>query len=102
VNWFWHALWICVVVIPVTIMWVACIFDVVLRRHDIVWSKRLGWLALVLLVPVIGALIYAYFVFGRPTDAEYRERAELGDQGALTDSEFEQQRVRSSMSTRIR
>ena len=57
-NWFWHAVWICFVVIPVTILWIFCIFDVLFRRNDLIWWKRLLWFV-VLLVPLIGALIYA-------------------------------------------
>jgi hypothetical protein len=57
VNWFWHALWLCLVVIPVTILWIVCIIDVIFNRGDLVWWKRLAYLGLVL-IPFIGAIIY--------------------------------------------
>lgn len=57
-NSFWHAVWVCLVVIPVTILWVVCMVDVIINRGDLVWWKRLGWL-LLLLVPFFGPIIYA-------------------------------------------
>lgn len=56
-NWLWHALWLCFVVIPVTILWIVCLVDVIFNRRDLVWWKRLAYLALVL-IPFIGAIIY--------------------------------------------
>jgi hypothetical protein len=56
-DWFWHALMICLVVIPVTLLWVSCLVDIVLRSDLAGWHKAL-WVLLVLLVPVFGALIY--------------------------------------------
>ena len=58
-NWFWHALWICLVVIPVTLLWAVCIFDIVVHRRGRQWWQRILWLVLVLFVPLLGALIYA-------------------------------------------
>ena len=57
-NWFWHAIWICLVVIPVTILWCVAVFDVVFRRHDLSAWTRIGILIMVLILPVFGALIY--------------------------------------------
>lgn len=58
-DWFWHVLWICLVVIPVTILWAVCIFDIVVHRRHRQWWQRIAWLALVLFLPLLGALIYA-------------------------------------------
>lgn len=56
-NWLWHALWLCFVIIPVTILWLVCIWDVIVNRRDLSWVKRLGYLLLVL-IPFVGAIIY--------------------------------------------
>ncbi len=85
-NWFWHALWICLVVIPITILWAACVFDIVWRRRELVWWKRLAWLVLVIVVPVIGALIYAAGAFSGDSGMYSR--------GDMADVEYQQQRER--------
>ncbi len=85
-NWFWHALWICLFVIPITILWAACVFDMVWRRRELVWWKRLAWLLLVILVPVIGALIYASVALSGDSGMHPR--------GDMTDVEYQQQRER--------
>ena len=56
-DWFWHALMICLVVIPVTLLWASCLVDIVLRSDLAGWHKAL-WVLLVLVVPLFGALIY--------------------------------------------
>jgi hypothetical protein len=94
-NWFWHALWICLVVIPVAILWGACIFDIVVRRHDMVWWKRVLWLLLVLVLPVLGALIYAAVPMGASTsELDYHELDRLHSQGDLSNADYEQERGR--------
>jgi hypothetical protein len=87
-NWFWHAIWIFFVVIPVSILWIACIFDVVFNRNDLVWWKRLGWFAVVL-VPFIGAIVYSFFtpMFHRDRDHAYDDEDELRARGLLTDTD---------------
>jgi hypothetical protein len=57
VNWFWHALWIALVVIPVTLLWMSTVLDVFLRRDMSGWA-RVGWLVFALALPVFGSLIY--------------------------------------------
>lgn len=59
-EWFWHLLVICVVVIPIAIMWLAVIFEI-FRRGDLRWWQRGAWLVLVLLLPLIGSLIYLFY-----------------------------------------
>jgi hypothetical protein len=56
-NWFWHAVWICLVVIPVTLLWVTCVVDIFLRRDLSGWA-RVGWVLGVLVFPLVGALVY--------------------------------------------
>jgi hypothetical protein len=57
-DWFWHAIWICFIVIPITILWIVTVIDVVFRRHDMSGWARIGILIMVLVLPAIGALIY--------------------------------------------
>lgn len=61
-DWFWHVLLICVVVIPVTIMWLAVIIEIATRR-DLRWWQRVAWILLALAVPLIGALIYLIYTW---------------------------------------
>jgi hypothetical protein len=70
-DWFWHAIWICLVVIPVTVLWVVAIFDVVFRRHDLHAGARIGILIMVLFIPVFGALIYFGFLNRPEVPPEY-------------------------------
>lgn len=76
-NWFWHAVWICLVVIPVTILWIICITDIIFNRNDLVWWKRLGVLLLVL-VPFIGPIAYAFMhpIFHGQREDVYEENGE--------------------------
>jgi hypothetical protein len=68
-DWFWHAIFICLVVIPVTILWIVAIFDIVFRRHDLRAISRIGLLVMVLFLPVIGALLY-FGTMSRPRGSE--------------------------------
>lgn len=99
-NWFWHVLWICLVIIPATILWGYCVFDIVFRRHDMVWWKRVLWLALVLIIPIIGAVFYAAGSFASREETDYGAEGDdvdgLRSQGILTDSEMATQRDRIS------
>jgi type VI protein secretion system component VasK len=56
-DWFWHVLVICLVVIPVTIMWLAIAFELFTRR-DLKWWQRVAWILFILIFPLIGSLIY--------------------------------------------
>jgi hypothetical protein len=100
-NWFWHTVWICFVVIPVAILWGASIFDIVVRRKDLVWWKRVLWLVLVLVIPVIGALIYIAVAAGgtTSTDLDIHELERLHSQGDLSNADYERQLGRMDSST---
>jgi len=56
-EWFWHVLLICLVVIPAAIMWLAVIFEL-FRRGDLKWWQRLAWFLLVIAFPLIGSIIF--------------------------------------------
>ena len=108
-EWFWHVLLICVVVIPVTIMWLAVIIEIATRR-DLRWWQRVAWILLALVLPLIGSLIYLIYTWatagrrapgpalprfgGQSSDAPDPE-ADLSSldrlrrSGVLTEAEFE-------------
>jgi hypothetical protein len=56
-NWFWHAMWIGLVLIPVSILWLGCIFDI-FYRDDMHPARQILWLMAILILPVLGALAY--------------------------------------------
>jgi Phospholipase_D-nuclease N-terminal/Short C-terminal domain len=111
-NWFWHALWIALVVIPVTILWISCVIDLFMRRDLSGWAK-LAWLVGILVVPLFGALAYLLF---RPSVAMFggegvvagtdvypgggstaEELAKLDDlrgRGVINEQEFASQKAR--------
>jgi hypothetical protein len=88
-DWFWHALMICLVVIPVTVLWASCLIDIVLRSDLAGWHKAL-WVLFVLLVPLFGALVY---LIARPalppgwvTDGKAARAASLAPARSTTDA----------------
>jgi len=56
-DWFWHVLWVCLVVIPIALLWIAVVVEL-FRRHDLSGWMKLLWLLFVLVFPVIGAVTY--------------------------------------------
>ena len=100
-QWFWHAIWIALVVIPVTILWLGCVLDL-FRRHDLSVVAQVLWLVGVLVLPVLGALIYliarprAAGAFGELSPAPSNSLTEqlsdldrLHSTGAIDDREFQ-------------
>ena len=73
---FLQVLGACLIVVPLALLWGAAIFDII-RTHRSGWSVA-GWLLLVCILPIIGAL--AYFAM-RPThddpEATYMARQDL-------------------------
>jgi hypothetical protein len=92
VNWFWHALWICFVVIPATILWLVCVFDIVFRQRRMAVWKRIVWLIVVLVIPIIGALIYIS-VYARGLEEGFRNLERPHSQEPVTGDEYEAQRA---------
>jgi hypothetical protein len=100
VSWFWHALWIAIVVIPVTILWISCVFDI-FNRRDLGAGARVLWLLGILVLPVFGSLLYLitrphYVVdvtdraLGRTTlGQELSELDRLRTSGAISEHEFQ-------------
>lgn len=56
-NWFWHALWIAFVIIPVTLLWVFCLVDTFMR-HDLSGWGKAAWVLGILIFPWLGAIVY--------------------------------------------
>jgi hypothetical protein len=56
-DWFWHALLVCFVIIPATLLWIAIIIELI-RRRDLSTWRRIGWLLGILIFPIIGSLTY--------------------------------------------
>ncbi|HZC53600.1 MAG TPA: PLDc N-terminal domain-containing protein [Mycobacterium sp.] len=105
-DWFWHALIICVVVIPVTIMWFGIAVEI-LRRRDLNGWQRVGWLVTIFVLPVLGSVVYLILTWRRaglkqgdtelpvatPANPSTVDDLTALDRqrrsGALTDAEFE-------------
>jgi hypothetical protein len=62
VDWFWHVLLVCLVVIPVAIMWFAIAYELFTRR-DLRWWQRGGWLVAILVFPILGSLVYLAYTW---------------------------------------
>jgi hypothetical protein len=109
----WEVLWVILIVIPVTLSWVAAIFDLLGRRRDLPWWAVGLWLLFILILPVLGMLIY---FITRPTlpeeqaavqaavnraradqTASYagalKDLSDLRERGVITDEEFNTRRA---------
>ncbi len=60
----WEVMWVILIIIPITICWVAAVMDLLVRRRDLKWWSVALWLIFVLVLPVFGMLIY---FIARPT-----------------------------------
>ncbi|MDI7275032.1 MAG: PLDc N-terminal domain-containing protein [Anaerolineae bacterium] len=56
-NTFWNVFWILFFWIPVVLLWVSALVDIV-RRADLSGWATAGWLLVIFIIPIIGALIY--------------------------------------------
>jgi hypothetical protein len=59
-SWFWSLLWLLLIVVPVTLLWVAAIFDI-FRRVDMGGVLKAIWLVIVIVIPFLGAVLYFLF-----------------------------------------
>ena len=112
-TWFWHALWIAFVIIPLTLLWAFCLVDVFVRRDLSGWA-RFAWVFTVLVLPLFGPLAYLVtrpqriddVIDLRPTDGRTTEAPDvmiadevlkldrLRANGVITDQEFAVQKAR--------
>jgi len=112
-DWY-EVLWILLITIPLTLIWVYAIIDL-FRRDDLSNVATALWLVAIVLFPVIGTLAYLIF---RPPAATPEERmlaeiatredvsrrlsrpeqlevlSRLHDQGKLTNEEFQREKQR--------
>ncbi|MDR7255045.1 hypothetical protein J2X46_004047 [Nocardioides sp. BE266] len=105
-NWFWHAVWIAIVVIPVTLLWISALFHIIVNSSLPGWSRAL-WVIVIFLLPILGALVYlvvngnhavvtadgqtsSQAAPGRSADlpAQLQHLADLHRAGDLSDAEF--------------
>jgi Phospholipase_D-nuclease N-terminal len=61
------AVWIFILV-PLAIVWAAGVYDIV-RSHRSGWTT-VGWLLVVILVPVVGSIVY--WTLRKPTEKDIR------------------------------
>jgi hypothetical protein len=106
-------LWVILIVIPITICWIAAIMDLLVRRRDLKWFAVALWLIFILVLPVFGMLIY---FIARPTlpaeqaameaathqaraqqTASYasalKDLSDLRERGVITTEEFDARRA---------
>jgi len=83
-DWFWHMLLICLVVIPVTIMWLAVAFELITRKNLKGW-QRVAWIVVILILPIIGSLIYLGYTWmtaGRRAPGRATALPRFGSEGS--------------------
>jgi hypothetical protein len=77
VSEFMRTLFIILIATPFILLWGAALFDLI-RSHHSGWAI-VGWMLLILVIPIIGPMIY--FAFRRPSqsevDQDYLARREL-------------------------
>jgi hypothetical protein len=95
------------VLIPLVVLWMAALFHIVVRRHDLSVPRKAIWSGLVILVPYLGVLLYAALRPPRPptpTGGEDPTAASTAieqlaglvdahDAGSITDQEFSQRKA---------
>jgi hypothetical protein len=107
---FWNAFFLCLIYLPLVLLWGFALFDV-FDRADVTGGRKALWVAVIILLPFFGTLIY---LIARHPGASRSDRraldradrdlaaryapsssaeqlsllAELHDRGKLTDAEF--------------
>ena len=93
-DWFWHVVWLCMIIIPIAIIWAYAVFDLVWRRHDMRWWLRLLWLVVVLIFPVVGGCVYAAIATSRrgpmrdSDELSYADLDHLHGRGLMSDADY--------------
>ena len=113
---FWDVFFLLLIYVPLTLIWVFAVFDI-FRRDDLSGVAKALWVAVVIIVPFLGTLIYLLL---RPAGATPEERqaldaasrdfvaryspsssaeqlsvlADLHDRGKLSDEEFRAEKER--------
>lgn len=106
---FWDAFFLCLIYLPLVLLWGFALFDV-FDREDLSGAWKAVWVAVIVLVPFFGTLVYLFVRrpgaraaqragtdrgdhytarYGPSSTAEQLSLlAELHDRGKLTDAEF--------------
>lgn len=106
---FWDAFFLCLIYLPLVLLWGFALFDI-FDREDLGGARKAVWVAVVVLVPFFGTLVYLFARrpgargnkqaasdrsdhytarYGPSSTAEQLSLlAELHDRGKLTDAEF--------------
>ncbi len=67
---FWEFLLVMVIVMPIVVMWIACLIDAIMRPDISGWAKA-AWMLAILFFPLIGSIVYVVtrppLVSGGPT-----------------------------------
>ena len=79
---FLHSVFIILVATPFILLWGCALFDLI-RGHHTGWAI-VGWMVVILVIPIIGPLIY--FAFRTPTQSEL-------DQDYLARREYERDKT---------
>jgi hypothetical protein len=113
---FWDVFFLLLIYVPLMIIWVFAVFDI-FRRDDLSGLSKALWLAVVIIIPFLGTLVYLLL---RPAGATPEERqaldtasrdfvaryspsssaeqlsvlADLHDRGKLTDDEYSAEKAR--------
>jgi hypothetical protein len=68
---FWDVFWLLLALVPVVLIWTFAIVDV-FRRDDLTGGVKASWIAVVVLLPFLGTLIYRLFRAPAATPEERR------------------------------
>lgn len=106
---FWDVFFLLLIWLPIVLLWTTAFIDI-LQRNDLSGGAIVGWMLLIIILPIVGSLIYfiarpaAADVSGsgyepRPATgvsvAEEIERlSKLAEQGTITQEEFDRQKAR--------
>jgi hypothetical protein len=69
-DWFWQAVLLLMFTVPVLVLFAYAVYDV-LRRHDAGLAKRLLWIVVFSILPILGPLVYLAF---RPPGTTAQQR----------------------------
>jgi hypothetical protein len=72
---FWDVWVLLIFVLPLVLLSGFALYDVV-RRSDLPWWAVVGWLLIIIIVPLLGGLAYLGFKAMREIDANTRARLE--------------------------
>jgi hypothetical protein len=102
---FWETFFLFLIFLPLLLVWTFALFDI-FRRDDLRGALKALWVAVVILLPFVGTIVY---LIVRPAGATPEERellaaaggaaelqvlADLHDRGKLTDAEFSAEKAR--------